>query len=510
MRTVTDVLQTINKKIKKEWKIAFFTAVILGLLIHMPVFSGDFPNHDGLDSIYFDQNMITSGRWFLTVACGISSYYSLPWITGVLSLLYLGIGCAALNEFLHVKEPVTVALTSAFAVSFPALAATYGYLFTADGYLMAWMMVMLALAITDRFDKGFIPGAVLLSFAVGIYQSYLAFAAILALTGMLRILTAGDDAGYGDTFGKRGKRALHFVYLGAIGMAGYAVILRILLLIQGKELASYQGINGEGVKISLITRLKHLYWDFGAFTFKGQVLIGNIFATAALCLLVLAGIRVLITRAKKNPMSVLYFVLYLILIPLCANWILLVSPDVNYHLLMRYQWVLVPILFLTLCETAGAEGKKQAVLGWICFGASLVLILNYALTDQIAYGNLQKKYEKTYAYCLRLADRMEQTPGYYTGIPVAMVGVPSVNNFPLTDVTTDVTAPIIGMAGDYLVYTDTNYKAFFQNYLGITLNLVSDEEMTEIYYSDAYQSLDSFPGEHSMEVVNGILYIKTE
>ena len=226
--------------------------------------------------------------------------------------------------------------------------------------------------------------------------------------------------------------------------------------------------------------------------------------------MVLAGICVLITRAKKNPMSVLYFVLYLILIPLCANWILLVSPDVNYHLLMRYQWVLVPILFLTLCETAGAEEKKQAVLGWICFGASLVLILNYALTDQIAYGNLQKKYEKTYAYCLRLADRMEQTPGYYTGIPVAMVGVPSVNNFPLTDVTTDVTAPIIGMSGDYLVYTDTNYREFFKNYLGITLNLVSDEEMTEIYYSEAYQNLDSFPGEHSMEVVNGILYIKTE
>ena len=105
---------------------------------------------------------------------------------------------------------------------------------------------------------------------------------------------------------------------------------------------------------------------------------------------------------------------------------------------------------------------------------------------------------------------MEQTPGYYTGIPVAMVGVPSTENFPLTDVTADVTAPIIGMNGDYLIYTDTNYREFFKNYLGITLNLVSDEEMTEIYYSEAYQSLDSFPGEHSMEVVNGILYIKTE
>jgi len=37
----------------------------------------DIPNHDGLSSMYFDQNMITSGRWFLSVACGFSSYFTI-------------------------------------------------------------------------------------------------------------------------------------------------------------------------------------------------------------------------------------------------------------------------------------------------------------------------------------------------------------------------------------------------------------------------------------------------
>ena len=72
----------------------------------------------------------------------------------------------------------------------------------------------------------------------------------------------------------------------------------------------------------------------------------------------------------------------------------------------------------------------------------------YGITDNIAYSNLQKKYEKTYAYCVRLLDRIEQTEGYYPGIPIAMVGVVGEEQFPSTDLTLPVTSGMIGMNGD--------------------------------------------------------------
>ena len=78
MKTPGEALHVLKTHIKKSWKIAFLSAFLAGLLIHLPVWTMDAPNHDGLASVYFDQNMITSGRWFLTVACGISSYYTLP------------------------------------------------------------------------------------------------------------------------------------------------------------------------------------------------------------------------------------------------------------------------------------------------------------------------------------------------------------------------------------------------------------------------------------------------
>ena len=78
LESPTRALQILYRKIRQEWKAAFLACFLLGLVVHMPILISDIPNHDGLDSMYFDQNMITSGRWFLTVACGISSYYTLP------------------------------------------------------------------------------------------------------------------------------------------------------------------------------------------------------------------------------------------------------------------------------------------------------------------------------------------------------------------------------------------------------------------------------------------------
>ncbi|MBR1854658.1 MAG: hypothetical protein IJ794_16190, partial [Lachnospiraceae bacterium] len=133
-----------------------------------------------------------------------------------------------------------------------------------------------------------------------------------------------------------------------------------------------------------------------------------------------------------------------------------------------------------------------------------------ALADNIGYSNLQKRYEKTYAYCVRLLDRIEQTEGYYQGIPIAMVGVVGYVPFPVTDFTLPVTSNMIGLNGDTLLYTGDNYELFIQNYLGASLNILTSEEMEDIYYSEEYIEMESFPAASSVKLVDGIIYVKTE
>lgn len=559
-KTPGKVFQIVYGKIRREWKVAFFSCFFLGLMVHMPVLLSDIPNHDGLDSMYFDQNMITSGRWFLTVACGISSYYTLPWVIGILGLVYLSCAAAVICGILGIRKPWAACAVGGLLGVFPALASTFAYVFTLDGYMMAVLLAALAVLFTQKRKRGFLPGAVCLAFSMGIYQGYLAFAMTLSLFALL-MLFAEDEENPNETNGRGGKvlgrklqEALHYLYMGVLGIILYYGILQILLRIQGKELAGYQGIDGMASGGApgrgILSAVSGMYRDFLSFTFRGNVLFQNIFSGGACILLAVSGILgaawVLRNRKSwKNPGVFAIMVIAAAALPGAANIILLISPEVTYHLLMRYQWVLYPVGAVALAaggapeseenagagkgkrgeegqtENAGAGKRKhreaaQAVTSaalWAEWGACLgafVLIFCFALTDNIAYSNLQKRYEKTYAYCVRLLDRIEQTEGYYPGIPIAMIGVVGEEQYPSTDLTLPVTSNMIGMSGDSLLYRGDNYREFIKNYLGATLNILPPEAMAEMYYSEDYMAMESFPGKDSIRIIDGILYIKTE
>lgn len=133
------------------------------------------------------------------------------------------------------------------------------------------------------------------------------------------------------------------------------------------------------------------------------------------------------------------------------------EPDLS--LLMRYQWVLYLILMTAFADRYTAEeSRTDVVLQWAALCAAVVLVFDYGISDNIGYSNLEKKYEKTYAYCVRLLDRIEQTPGYYQGIPIALVGVIGYDEFPTTDITGKVTDGMIGLSGDYLIYKGADYQ----------------------------------------------------
>ncbi len=505
-----------KSKIKPGWKLAFFSAVLIGLLIHMPVMLADVPNHDGLANMYSDLNVIVSGRWFLTVACGFSSFYTIPWLIGLLGLFFLGLTAAVLVEFLEVKKGWAVVAVSGLLVSFPALASTFAYVFTLDGYMLAMFLAALAALLTKKYRKGYLAGAVCLALSLGTYQAYLPFAVILALFGILEAFAGGKP------LWEKWKITFRYAAMGVLGVLAYYGILRILLWIQGKELVSYQGIDqmaltGQSVS-GMGARIAGIYRDFAAFTLKGRVLFHNPVSGLAAGLLVLSAVFAalcLIRRKKlwKNPVFFVIMVAVMALLPVAANVILLVTPDVTYHLLMRYQWVLFLIGLTAFVSRQTPEKGPAAAAEWIGFAAALTLVFFYGVTDNIGYNNLMKRYEKTYAYCVRLVDRIEQTPGYYQGIPIAMIGVVGDDPYPSTDITLSVTENMIGLggqAGDVLLYTGANYEQFIRYYLGVTLNILPPEAMSEMYYSQEYREMDSFPGENSMRVIDGVLYIKTE
>lgn len=506
MKSPAEVFEWMKNRIKKEWKLAFFVAFVMAFLVHMPALVSDIPNHDGLDSMYFDQNMITSGRWFLIIACGFSSFYSLPWLIGVISIILLSLTAVLLTDLLGFKSGISVAIVSAMLVLFPTIVSNFAYVFTMDGYMVGLLFAAAAVWAVSKGKFGFVIGGVLLMFSMGTYQAYLSFAVLLCI-----YMVAVNFLSKKEVKEKIAVLLRH-LGMGAIGVAGYYLMLQLLLWIQGKELGTYQGIDGmAGAKGNLLSRVKEMYVDFFFFTVRGKILGNNVFAYGALAILLLVFAYVLCTKWwkiwKKDLWFYLVAVLLVVGIPVATNLILVISPEVNYHLLMRYQWCLFPILLIAFVEEFG---EKKPAVQWGLLVAGAVLVFNYAVTDNIAYSNLQKKYEKTYAYCVRLLDRIEQTPGYYQGIPIAMIGVVGEEPYPATDITDAVTGGMLGIDGDYLLYTGENYELFMKHYLGATLNILPPTAMGEMYYDQQYVEMGSFPAEDSIRIIDGIMYIKTE
>ena len=523
---------------KKEYAFPFWSAVIVGLVTHMYLFTNKFPNSDAMTSFYFDQNMITSGRWFLTVVCGISSYYDLNWVIGVLSVLYLAVASVVVSEFFEVKSNAVRCCIGALMVTFPAVTATFAYLYTADGYMLAFLLAILAAYLTKKYKWGFAVGGVCLALSVGSYQAYVAATILMCLFSL--IMTCLNNC----TFKELWSKAWRYLAMGGIGAGLYYVALKVLLAVQGKTLDTYQGIDEMG-KLSLETlpgKMIDAYHDFAAFALKGNVIINNGFSLCCVVLLiVVVCATALFCYIKSNAFKRWYHTLLLLvfigLIPLGANIIYFMSSNVTFHLLMRLQWVMFPIFAVVLSEkmitikassdTASEEstvqeesvkkaGNKKPGVSFAlivsCIGVIGAAGLSYQfmLMDNIAYFNMNERYEKTYAYCLRLIDRIEQTPGYETGMPIAMIGVLDESKYPTTDITGDVTSNISGATGDMLIYKGEQYAAFMKHYLNVTINPIVGDQIIEIYNSPEYQEMDSFPAESSIRIVDGIMYIKTE
>ena len=92
----------------------------------------------------------------------------------------------------------------------------------------------------------------------------------------------------------------------------------------------------------------------------------------------------------KNPAFFVIIILLAAGLPLLTNVILVISPNLTYHLLMRYQWVLYLILMLAFVDRyASEDGKTDIGIQWVALLAAGILVFNYGVSDNIGYSNLE-------------------------------------------------------------------------------------------------------------------------
>ncbi len=401
------VFQSIRQKIRPSWTAVCASVLVCGLLAHAYAFFNYIPNWDGIISYYSDQNVVHLGRCFLTLACGISSYYDLSWVNGVLSLLYIAITAVLVCELLGIRKKSSLVLTGALLATFPSVTSTFAYMYTSDGYMLAMLLMTLAVYLTLTRKSGLIPGALLMMFAFGCYQAYITFAAMLVVVYSLDKLLHEDVP-----LKALALQWLRAIFCAAAGYALYAVANRILLSLQHVTLADYQGVsalNGEA-RFAPAAAVKQCLTDF-AYFFTGSLRHMNLYSVLnlAMLLLLLTGGISCVVRKKlwRQPARLALAALFAALIPFICYTIYFLTPDVSYHMLMQSGLYFVYVLLIVIYDRLRVGVRRHAAAyEWLCVIVCCVIIYNFILIANICYRTQETSVARSMNELDRIAEEI--------------------------------------------------------------------------------------------------------
>lgn len=496
--------------LKPELKTALISSVLIGLFCHLYIFTNAIPNHDGLLNIYSTQEKFSSGRFFLSPFSGVGSFFDLPWINGVLSLLYLAITAMAITELFELRKKISIILTAGLLVSFPTVTSTFSYMFTADGYMLAYAVTSLALLVTQKYKYGFLPGAFLFFLSVGVYQANLPFAlTLIAVFLLAQLVSTNLPAKTLLTY------TLRFFLMTAIGMAMYAVLFKTYTRFFAGSIADYQGLNEIGENPPTLSESFALINDsflgffFNGFMSESPVNLFEVLNVLLFALIILGFVwHFFKQRVYRRPFHLVAAILLLLVMPLLAYSMYFVSPEVSYHMLMVMALVafyLLPVVFYDRYEPTRFA---TPALSWATLLLSAVVIFNFALIANISYFNMNLKYEKSYGFMNRVLDRIEQTEGYDQAEKLAVFGRVSMDDNISTGQVHESLPYMTGIMGNRFVAHPLHYERMLKHFFGFSLELVEDEQKEELMQTTLYNEMGIWPAEDSIVILDDTVLIK--
>lgn len=505
------VFRKINGRILPQWKICFLVSIIVGLLAHLYKITNWLPNWDSLVFRYDPQNMIGLGRWFLPVVCSFSSFYDLPFLNGIIAIIFHALSAVCICRILNVQKNITAGLIGALIVSFPTVTSVMMYNYVADGYAIAFFLSTLAAFYMTKEKPKYILSAILICLSTGIYQAY------ITVTIMLILLKLIDEIIYSKaTFCDILKKTGCMLLTGLAGVVIYSLILKAILAVFSAKLLDYQGMNETmslskiDIRGSLYTikeTFVNLFFDVSEgislyFLINAFVLIFTIFHYAK---------DIVKNKLYKKPVNIFMVILFSIMLVFGAGALAFINASVDYHNLMLMGYSVFYLFFFILYERGADEAKTHAVIKcWAVLAVGVVLIFNQVVIANVSYHKAQIAYEKSYGVLIRIADRIEKTPDAENCGKIMVIGALSGSEAYSVNLPPDIT----GVTEGFIIRADDEtvgqsvFTSAINDYCGKNYKFVSGKEKEKLLKDEKIKSMNKWPNENCVKVIDDIVIIK--
>jgi len=506
-------LKKLNAKILPEWKACFIAALLVGLFAYLYKITNWLPNWDSLVFRYDEQNMVSMGRWFLPVVCSFSSFYDLPFLNGILAIVFHALGAVVICRMFNIEKKITASLIGAVIVSFPTVTSVMMYNYVADGYSIAFFISCLAALYMTKEKPRYLLSAVLIALSVGIYQAY------ITVTIMLVLLYLIDEMIFKNaSFKVIIKKIVSMLLTGILGVALYGIILKVILGIMSIELIDYQGASSTA-SLSNFDILASLYVIKETFRKCFFDLSGglNVYVVLNAVVLIFTALYYIISIIKnkiyKNPANLVMVIILGVMLIFGAGALAFVNPSVDYHNLMLMGYAMFYLLFLIIYERGEKTNERRnAVKCWSVLLIAFIIIANQVVIANVSYHKAQIAYEKSYGVLVRIADRIEQTPENENCDKILVVGALDNSDAYSVNLTPDIT----GITDGYIIRKDDEIvgqsvlASALNDYCGKNFKFLSGEEKKYLIQSEEVQAMEVWPSKNCVAVIDDTIVIKLD
>ncbi len=502
----------------KKFNFVIKYSFLLFFLIHGAFFAHRYANEDYHHELYNIGKVVTSGRFI-----GLFSNIMYPWLQGLFAALFMSIVAFMVLEILEINNKYNKILTIALLMSFPALSHGFAYLYMTQIYTIAILSATSAVYFTNKYQYGFIIGAIFICISLGAYQSYIGFAIVLSII----LITKNWYKNANFKFNKM----LHLLLMGILGIGLYFIIIKILYPYMGIEMDSYKGLNEMGhIRISELPMLiKRTYVGYRDFLLGRQFFYsGNI--KIFIHLLMIGGIlSTIIHRAIQYKFKGYTAIILLLIasVPIGMNITDLIVPKWHTITLNTYQFVLLYIWFIQLIEltytvdnaafktvdnikTININTLKSTLTIILC----TTIIFSQIMISSQFYLKVENYYEGTAHFYNRLYARIEATDGYHADVPIAIFATNdsqylqdnTIHQNMLTS--TGLWCKYIGLTRyDTENFNDKSFDVM-RNILNVPAKMATKEQYEDIEKSDTFINMPTYPSPDGIQFINDVLVVK--
>ncbi|MFM1581053.1 glucosyltransferase domain-containing protein [Helcococcus bovis] len=511
----------IHEKIKnyynglsKNVKIAFTSTIIIGLICHIYMMTNKWVNLDDIVQLVDNMDRTTSGRWFLQFPAAISSEFSMPWLNGFLTIFYTAIMSCLVVSMFNINSKINTILISGILVTFPTLGSLMPFMNSQDAYQFGAMLAGLAAFLLVKYEKGFIFSSILLTLSLGIYQTYLGYAAgLIILYIIIELFTKKDN--FKEMIILLCKTAISFI----VALAMYLIISRGIF---GHLLVDYKGLDTMGslpinkIHTIIFSAYKGMFNFFIGKEFNYHfVFMPYLFVFAFLLTIYLFVYIAKTSKISKEKWGLLTFLI--LVFPIAINVIYIMSWQAGVMLRMLYGYTVVFILPLVLIDYVlkiSDEFKISHKIPQLVYYAVAVLTLTSFLS---VYNNIyvtNKTYfkvgltnENSNAYGNRIISRIEAVDGYTEKTQIVFWGNPDSRTWFTEKIDTRDVEPFIIANHLTRLYSFIYYPVRF---LGFQNPIKDYDEINEEnkHLKDMMNALPNYPAKDSIQMINDTIYIK--